>query len=304
MIIINYHNVIAHAPNAFNLLARKEWILIEDFRRQVAQLARRYDIVPLDDIVVAVRDGRELANACAITFDDGNWGGYAHAAPVLEELGMSAAFLVATALLREADEPRHDYFDRLEALLQCTEARSVDLSAQGLGAWPLDCDACKLVFLKSYRSQVKVMPIAEKARADAELERQLAVPEERIARYLDHEAYRMMRWQDVLDLGRRGFTIGSHSRTHASLPQVDGGQLEDEVCGSLRDLRERLGERDFVFAYPFGGDEHISDEVVDAVQRAGYTAALVGESGPTGNDPFRLRRQSFRGLKKLDQVFA
>jgi len=304
MIVITYHNVIEHAPHAFNLLARKEWILSENFRRQAALLADRYRVVPLDDIVAAVRDGREAADACAITFDDGNWGGYRYAAPVLEELGLPATFLVATALLRDGDEPRHDYFDRLEALLQLTAARRADLSAFGLGVWPLDCDACKLAFLKPFRQRIKLTPLAGKERIDAELERQLAVPDERIAEYLDHEAYRMMSWQDVADLRRRGFAIGSHSRTHASLSQIDGARLEDEVCGSQRDLRERLGLDTAVFAYPFGGGQYVTDEAVDLVRRAGYTAGLFGFEGAIGADPYRIGRLPFRGLKKLDAVFA
>lgn len=304
MIIITYHNVIAHAPNAFNLLARKEWILADDFRRQVTLLAERFDVVPLDDIIAAVRDGRELRDACAITCDDGNWGGYAYAAPVLEELGLPATFFVATALLRDGAGLRHDYFDRLEALLQLTEARRVDLSAFGLGVWPLDCDACKLAFLKPFRQQIKLTAVDEKARIDAELARQLAVPEERVLSYLEHEAYRMMSWQEADDLRQRGFAIGSHSRTHASLSQVDRAQLEDEVSGSLHDLRERLGVEGVPFAYPFGGAEHISDEAVDLVRRAGYTAGLFGMQEAIGGDPYRIGRLPFRGLKKLDEVFV
>ena len=304
MIILTYHNVIAHTPNAFNLLARKEWTLEHDFRQQAMLLAQQFDVVPLDDIVAAVREGRELSNACAITFDDGNWGGYRYAAPVLEELGLPAAFLVTTGQLWDGAQPRYNYFDRLEALVQLTDRRSVDLTPSGFGAWPLDCDACKIAFLKPFRQRIKVTPVSDKESIDAELQRQLAVAEERIAGYLDHEAYRMMTWQEVADLRRRGFAIGSHSRTHASLSLVDDARLEEEVCGSLRDLRERLGGDDVAFAYPFGGSEHISEAAVALVRSAGYTCGLAANDGAASGDVYRIRRLSFRGLRRLDAVFA
>ncbi|HEX7096131.1 MAG TPA: polysaccharide deacetylase family protein [Acidimicrobiales bacterium] len=61
--------------------------------------------------------------------------------------------------------------------------------------------------------------------------------------------------------------IGSHSRTHAHLPQLDDASLLDELEGSRRELEEMIGRQVRVHAFPYG--EH-DRRVVEAARRAGY----------------------------------
>ena len=50
MLIVNYHNVLAHRPSAFNMLVRQEWTLQKDFERQMADIAERYRVVALSEL--------------------------------------------------------------------------------------------------------------------------------------------------------------------------------------------------------------------------------------------------------------
>ena len=45
-----------------------------------------------------------------------------------------------------------------------------------------------------------------------------------------------MTWQMVRDLHRAGFTIGSHTRTHAWLANESAEKSAEEIAGSKRDL--------------------------------------------------------------------
>jgi peptidoglycan/xylan/chitin deacetylase (PgdA/CDA1 family) len=81
-----------------------------------------------------------------------------------------------------------------------------------------------------------------------------------------------MTWSMVRDLYRAGFTIGSHTRTHAWLANESSEKSLDEIAGSKRDLEERLGLTVRHFAYPGG---QFTPPVVDLVARAGYRFAYT-----------------------------
>jgi peptidoglycan/xylan/chitin deacetylase (PgdA/CDA1 family) len=96
-------------------------------------------------------------------------------------------------------------------------------------------------------------------------------------------------WEEVARLAAAGVAIGSHSRRHASLPDVPDEELADELAGSREDLAERLGSPPAALAYPHGRQD---ERVVRAARAAGYRLAfttLPGANG-AGSDPYRLRR--------------
>ena len=299
MIIVNYHNVLAHRPNAFNMLVRKEWLLQKDFARQAAALAERYKVVALAEIVDAVRDGRSIPGACAITFDDGYLGAYEYAVPVLKTLGLPATFFVCTGYVSDDGAPGPDRFDRLEATIQFTNSTSLDLSEFGFGVCSLECDACKLHFIAKYKRRTKTISSAECAAIDNGIRQQAEVADQDVATYLRHEAFRMMDWARIENLLTDGFTVGSHTRTHASLGE-SADALDDEVRGSFADLAERTGGEGLPFAYPYGKPEHMSEAAIAAVEEAGFSCGLTMVKGANSPDTnvFQLRRVAHKNADK------
>lgn len=305
MIIITYHNIVRQPPNVLNDVVRK-WDKVSAFERHLQILAAHFTVVPLDEIVQAIRAGKTLDRTCAITFDDGYFGAYHYGAPLLERFGFTATFYIITQKVRQAGRFAPDDFDRLEAGLQLTRKMSIDLSDFGFGVVGLADETAKLEFIKKLTKQLKVTPAAIRKNLDASLEQQLEVPVEKIAEYLQQEAYQMMSWEEIADLQRRGFTIGSHTRTHPSLSQIDEAQLEFELCGSYHDLHERLALREMTLAYPFGKADHISAATVAMAQRAGYSCALtsIKEINTPTTDVLQLRRIGFKDLMKMNGTNA
>lgn len=97
-----------------------------------------------------------------------------------------------------------------------------------------------------------------------------------------------------------GFTIGSHTRTHARLPEISITDAGDEIHGSKSRLEDALGKSVDYFAYPFG---KFSDPVRDLVAAAGYRAACSTRSGfnRPGEDPYLLRRIDVFGTDRIWQ---
>lgn len=102
-----------------------------------------------------------------------------------------------------------------------------------------------------------------------------------------------MDWEQLRSLHSRGFTLGSHSVNHIDCAAESEDVVAAELAQSMADLRRELSiDGDLVFAYPYGGREHMTPQRLDLVRRAGYAGCLsaFGGSNVARIDPFCVRR--------------
>ena len=101
-------------------------------------------------------------------------------------------------------------------------------------------------------------------------------------------------------LENAGFAIGSHTRTHARLPNISVVEARNEISGSKSRLEDALGKAIDYFAYPYG---QFNQQVRDLVIGAGYQAACSTRCGfnRPGEDPYLLRRIDVFGTDHLWQ---
>jgi peptidoglycan/xylan/chitin deacetylase (PgdA/CDA1 family) len=112
------------------------------------------------------------------------------------------------------------------------------------------------------------------------------------AHWIDGEA--VADWEQIAALATAGVAVGSHTRHHRRLTELDPATRRAEIAGSLADLRERLPAPLALLAYPNGDHDA---EVCRETRAAGYAAAFTTEKGRNGAgaDPFALRRVSIHG---------
>lgn len=87
------------------------------------------------------------------------------------------------------------------------------------------------------------------------------------------------RWEHLRQTHAAGFTIGSHTVSHIDCASEPAEVVWDELCRSLSDLRRELPVHDCVFAYPYGGRQHMTAERLDLVRQAGYVGCLSAYGG-------------------------
>lgn len=211
----------------------------------------------------------------AITFDDAQLDNFEHARPVLESRGLRASFFVPVDAVQQGAALWHDRFGfaLLGALGRDPRhvAELLDTSVEGPAA------------------QV-VERVVEEAKTWA--------PDDRAARVRGLEELSrgaipswagMMSWQQVRALADAGHEIGSHSMSHAILPQLDEAAIEREVVDSRAAIEAAIDRPITSFCYPNGDCD---DRVVRAVEQAGYGCAVTTRWGinERGTDRFRLLR--------------
>jgi peptidoglycan/xylan/chitin deacetylase (PgdA/CDA1 family) len=96
-------------------------------------------------------------------------------------------------------------------------------------------------------------------------------------------------WNNLRDLERRGFAIGSHTVHHFNLTTLSPQEAWLELTKSRETLRRHLGVPIEWFSYPVGAED---PAVARLVRRAGYLLAVTERPGFTqsAREPFLLHR--------------
>jgi peptidoglycan/xylan/chitin deacetylase (PgdA/CDA1 family) len=96
-------------------------------------------------------------------------------------------------------------------------------------------------------------------------------------------------WPELQDFVARGGEVGSHTRTHAALPELGAEALVAELTGSWRELEAHVSRPSPLLAYPHGRNDAASRAAAAA---GAYDAAFTTEAGRNGagTDRYRLRR--------------
>jgi len=240
---------------------------VDRLRQALTYCKRHFEVVSLSELLSRVKSD-EAAGALALTFDDGLRNNATLAAPVLQELGLSATFFVCPALI---DAGRwlwnHEARERLRTMSDAQRAAIGAQSIEGL-----------IETMKSMDAPARLS--AETAIRETTSGFQPS-PAQR-------EAFDMMSWDDVRALDADVVTVGSHSLSHPIMPTLDEGDLEREIRDSRARLEEELDRTVDLFCYPNGSQD---DRVRDCVARH-YRAAVTTTPGfvPTGGDVHRVPR--------------
>ena len=94
-----------------------------------------------------------------------------------------------------------------------------------------------------------------------------------------NEGWQPLSWDQLRQLQREGFEIGSHTRTHFDCGSTDVNVLYDEIAGSKYDLQRQLGIPIELFSFPFGLPANISAEAMKiALETYPYVFSAYGGS--------------------------
>jgi peptidoglycan/xylan/chitin deacetylase (PgdA/CDA1 family) len=268
--VVLYHRVVERM-NAFDGVALPAMeISIEMLERHLEWIGQHFRIVSLDDLGAKLEDPAAAAPLAAVTFDDGYSDIYHYALPLLKRKGIPAGIFAVTDLVGSGELPLHE---RLYALLARAwrrwESPRTDLANRLRSAnvdlsLPLE-RAVKDPF-SATRFLLEGLP-QDQLRCVVDV---LTAEEDRCEEL--PPALQPLSWEMLAEMRDAGMHIGSHSKTHAFLPNESEQRVAEEVTSSRRELERRLGVEVESFAYPGGG---FSPTVVEAVAAAGYRYAFT-----------------------------
>ena len=101
-----------------------------------------------------------------------------------------------------------------------------------------------------------------------------------------------MTWDQLRALAVQGFEFGCHTDSHIDMAAADEHAVRTELEVSKRKLRQELGVSTELFAYPFGGKQHINERSLKLIREQGFSccASCYGGSNAPLADPYDIRR--------------
>jgi peptidoglycan/xylan/chitin deacetylase (PgdA/CDA1 family) len=109
----------------------------------------------------------------------------------------------------------------------------------------------------------------------------------------------LLNWQQTAELARAGFEIGSHTRTHRDLRRCSAQEIKYEISSSLDDIENNLGISTQSFAYPYGGVNHLVQQLAARDFRAACTTELRRANGDPLNLLPRVDMYYVRSLRRF-----
>ena len=275
-LVLGYHRVVDDFAGVASTEMGSMLTSAAMFERHLDCVGRHFRFVSLDEIGAHILSGEPFDQpVAAITFDDGYHDNYEHAFPILKRKGIPAAVFVVTDLIGRPFWQVHDKLYHLIAKAFATwddprRELSDLMRALGLPTAPITRDATRTPLL-TVSALLPDLPMTSVRNLMDGLEATVGNGFYNIPRTLD--------WSELEAMRRGGFTIGSHTKRHVSLPAESPEVVADELRGSRQALEARLGEPIAHFAYPGG---QFNTAVVEAVATAGYqfayTACQHGDS--------------------------
>lgn len=276
-LVLIYHRVHAR-ESRFSI----ERATPDDFRRQMAHLARDYNVLALDEIVRRLDTNEPLPpRAVAVTFDDGYEDNYTEAFPILRDLRLPATVFLTTGCIGTGESL---WFDRV---LRAFERSTRERVALPGGAMSEDLRDDAQREREAIRALYALMRLSNAER--------LAAVDQLVQDLGGNDGIppaRMLDWDQVREMARGGITFGAHTVTHPILSRLPVAEAKAEIVESKRKIEAEIGRPVDLFAYPVGRRSDYAPDVIRIVAEAGFRAALTTTSGSNarGDDLFLLRR--------------
>ncbi len=249
------------------------------FEQQIGFLKERFAIIDLDRALGLL--DREIDRPYfVITFDDGYRDNFTDAYPILRRYEAPATIFIACDHIETGATAWH----QMDTAIRRTALQRLDLTAEGLGSFPLATLAERRQCIRTLHRLLKKLDNGSRLAIMAEIGARCGFGgDDRI----------MLQWDEVKAMADEGLvTIGSHTLSHPILTRIPAEQVRREIEISKGIIEEKIGRNVEHFAYPNGRPEDFDESTVELIRRSGYRSACTTIAGcnQTGGDLFRLRR--------------
>jgi len=281
--VLNYHRI--NNPAASNFVQFKPNVSAspETFDSQMKYLQQRYQVVSEGDVLKwLVGKGTLPDHAALITFDDGYFDNYQHAAPILRKHGFPALIFLATGYIGTSIP---FYWDLVAYCFYNSHLEEI--------SFPLIGRRRMADREKSMRELINALKLVDEAVKNDVVGQLPELMNVSIA--ADQFAGVTLTWENVLELRKNGIDFGSHTVTHPILTRINNERVQTELEKSREEIELRLDKPVVSIAYPNGKAADFNPQIQAMAKAAGYHLGFSLLAGPSAfreveHNPWAIRR--------------
>jgi len=281
-VVLMYHSVVEDPRETSDTIRISQ--SRASFERHMSTLARRFNVVTIEQIAEFASSGRQLPPwSVAITFDDGFADNHDVALPILSRYGLPATFYI---MVNAVDSGIPPWYCRFTFAFRTTTVPAWKPPGNGRTfqlADPNDRDAA----LQAAWDLGAAQTGEAQENLVREIENALQVEP------LDARSRLMMDWDKVRAMKRAGHIIGAHTLSHPNLAHVTQAEAEREIAGSKAQLEEKIGGPVQHFSYPHPAlNPQWSPQTLQITRNVGFRSAVLTTHGSVvpGEEPLSLKR--------------
>lgn len=236
------------------------------FEKCISYISNKYTIVSLEESL-AKGFPSSIKRPAAIVFDDGYKDNIQFAVPILQKYKCPCSFYIVTDCI---DKDIVTWTHLFEHLFKKTKKERIVIESDTIPdallgvVWNHENE--KLQYASQLKPLLKTLPHVEREKILQQIITQFDDVVE-----LPKDI--MMNWNDIRTLKAMGYTIGSHSVTHAMLGTIeDSNVIHRELHFSAQRIQEELNEFPLTISYPIGS---YSDAVLKQSKEVGYSFGLA-----------------------------
>lgn len=250
------------------------------FKLLLDSLVSVFNVIPLEDALIAMRNGKLPPRAAVITFDDGYPTWINGVATELQARNLHATFYITIGQF--SGQPL--WHERIiNAVRQC-KSDVLKLDHPAYIPLPLDSLRQRTEAILYLEQSLKYLSLSARNDLISNLESLTGSTPDQVP---------VMSLSDLRKLNAMGFGIGAHTDNHPILQYCDTKTL----CHEIGQVREELGNLAGCsvtsFAYPNGHPfADFSSRHVEFVKKSGYTNAVTTQRGvaKVSTSPFQIPR--------------
>lgn len=262
-LILCLHGVTASPNQTIN----KRHMPVQQFDRLIRSIARDYEVVGLDVLFSDEQQPKTGKKRICLTFDDGYLDNLTTALPILEKYKVPATFYIISEGL--VTDGFIVWTDLLDLILRSTTANYLQLGNHRFerNNGVFICPELANVGISDYLKTLGVEKYALLADLAANLEGIEALKQQ----FPDY--WKLMNASELKQFAQSPYvTIGSHTKVHHNLANIDLALAESELMQSKHELETVLGQEIQSIAYPDGS---YNEAVKNTAEKAGYTTQLA-----------------------------
>ncbi len=285
---VTYHGSVPEPLGGLDNVYGKH-ISAKSLRNHLKWLRKHFQILGLGELIRCIRKGERIPNnSLFIVFHDGYRDNYYVAFSLLNELGLTATFLLATDFIETGNR---FWVDVLDAALKNTEKKAIEVVTRfGKELIPLTNGGDKYDGALKLRNILKSLSSEQFEKHFSEVLSDLGYLNRDSVPWLgEHE--HCMDWSMVRKMSEAGMEFGSHSHRHLICARQDRITTKEEMNISKKIIEEETGRECEIFCYPNGNYPRDGNDDTDVIaSRLGYKMVLymVGPYNLLHSDTFRL----------------